>query len=164
VRFDIRHDAARPFLLEIPPGRIEVVGTKFGVDIHEQEAEVEVFEGRVRIIGRAGHGPVDVLAGQKTRITHDGVIEHPQHVFQRRLLAEVAAIYNGRAAKPLFNVQGTACTHLISGTLDVDNPQTLLNFLRDNPGFVVTARAQTVEIRASTDVAPFSPCSSALKR
>lgn len=60
------HDAARPFLVETPQGRLRALGTRFSVRLAEDHARVAVFEGAVEVSPR--HGAARVLkAGEQTR-------------------------------------------------------------------------------------------------
>lgn len=59
--FSVVHDASRPFELEIGPGRIADLGTRFDVETLQGAARVAVFEGRVGIT--TPHGEVLLTAG-----------------------------------------------------------------------------------------------------
>ena len=47
ARFDVRHDAARPFEVHTPHGTMVALGTSFSVDRLAQASELRVFSGRV---------------------------------------------------------------------------------------------------------------------
>ncbi|SDD05725.1 FecR family protein [Sphingomonas sp. YR710] len=60
--FQIRHDSARPFRLEVGDNRVEDVGTVFNVVHDADEVRVAVAEGKV--IYNPGRAPVALDAGQ----------------------------------------------------------------------------------------------------
>lgn len=47
ARFDVRHDAARPFAVHTPHGTMVALGTSFSVDRLAEASELRVFSGRV---------------------------------------------------------------------------------------------------------------------
>lgn len=49
ARFEVRHDAARPFAVSTPEGQMVALGTNFGVDRGVGHSELRVFRGRVRL-------------------------------------------------------------------------------------------------------------------
>jgi transmembrane sensor len=59
--FSVVHDASRPFEIEIGPGRIADLGTRFHVETLQGAARIAVFEGRVGI--KTPHGEVLLTAG-----------------------------------------------------------------------------------------------------
>lgn len=60
------HDASgRGFFIEVPQGRIQALGTRFSVRLHDERAEVAVYEHQVRLTPR--HGQALLLdAGQQS--------------------------------------------------------------------------------------------------
>jgi transmembrane sensor len=59
--FSVVHDVSRPFEVEIGPGRIADLGTRFHVETLQGAARIAVFEGRVGI--KTPHGEVLLTAG-----------------------------------------------------------------------------------------------------
>lgn len=49
ARFEVRHDAARPFAVSTPEGQMVALGTNFSVDRGEGVSELRVYRGRVRL-------------------------------------------------------------------------------------------------------------------
>ncbi|WP_294235593.1 FecR domain-containing protein [uncultured Sphingomonas sp.] len=49
ARFEVRHDAARPFAVSTPEGQMVALGTNFSVDRGAGHSELRVFRGRVRL-------------------------------------------------------------------------------------------------------------------
>lgn len=63
ARFDVAHDADRPFEVRTPVARMTAIGTSFTVDRLSGAAELRVFEGRVRL-DVPSQGPLVLTAGQ----------------------------------------------------------------------------------------------------
>ncbi len=49
ARFEVRHDAARPFAVSTPEGQMVALGTNFSVDRGAGTSELRVYRGRVRL-------------------------------------------------------------------------------------------------------------------
>ncbi len=47
--FDVAHDAAKPFLIDIGPEQVRVIGTKFDIRRGDSSVQVSVLEGIVRV-------------------------------------------------------------------------------------------------------------------
>jgi transmembrane sensor len=62
ARFEVRHDAARPFSVSTPEGQMVALGTNFSVDRGAEHSELRVFRGRVRL----------TVAGQPAVVVTDG--------------------------------------------------------------------------------------------
>jgi transmembrane sensor len=60
--FTVTHDAARPFEIEIGPGRVVDLGTRFDVEKLQDAVRVAVYEGRVGI--KTAHGEMVLGAGR----------------------------------------------------------------------------------------------------
>jgi transmembrane sensor len=60
--FTVTHDASRPFEIEIGPGRVVDLGTRFDVEKLPDAVRVAVFEGRVGV--KTAHGEVVLGAGR----------------------------------------------------------------------------------------------------
>ncbi|MBO9726208.1 MAG: FecR domain-containing protein [Novosphingobium sp.] len=63
ARFDVRHDAARPFEVRTPGAAMTALGTSFSVDRLSDAAELRVFSGRVAMAAR-GQAPLVVPGRQ----------------------------------------------------------------------------------------------------
>lgn len=72
ARFDVAHDAARPFEVRTPVATMVALGTSFTVDRLTNAAELRVFEGRVRLDVAGTEAPV-LSAGQWALVTPRGV-------------------------------------------------------------------------------------------
>lgn len=58
VRFDVSHDASRPFEVHTPLATMVALGTSFSVDHLSSASELRVFSGRVQLDGRDGRSLV----------------------------------------------------------------------------------------------------------
>jgi ferric-dicitrate binding protein FerR (iron transport regulator) len=71
--FTVASDPARPFRVRLPSGDIEVLGTRFDVQSRDQNLEVAVVEGQVRV---QAHGArLDLEANEVARVPREGVPE-----------------------------------------------------------------------------------------
>lgn len=72
ARFDVAHDADRPFEVNTPMARMVALGTSFTVDRLTAASELRVFEGRVRL-DVPDRGSIVVAAGHWALVSEAGV-------------------------------------------------------------------------------------------
>ncbi|MEP9402375.1 FecR family protein [Sphingomonas silueang] len=72
ARFDVRHDADRPFRVHVGDTTMTALGTVFSAERLTGSSELRVFRGRVRL-DVPGQAPVVVDAGRYARIGADGI-------------------------------------------------------------------------------------------
>lgn len=72
ARFDVAHDADRPFEVHTPMARMVALGTSFTVDRLTSASELRVFEGRVRL-DVPGRESIVVAAGHWALVSEAGV-------------------------------------------------------------------------------------------
>lgn len=65
--FDVSHDVDRPFIVQADFGRAEVLGTRFALDVIDDQIELLVHEGRVRF-GRGADEGSDIIATRGRRV------------------------------------------------------------------------------------------------
>ena len=70
--FTVAHEASRPFEVEVGPGRVTDLGTRFDVEVTQGAARVAVLEGRVGV--STPHGSVSLVAGSGGGYNRDGVL------------------------------------------------------------------------------------------
>jgi transmembrane sensor len=63
--FSIVHDAAHPFSVAANGGRVDDVGTAFGVAVGQGRATVTVVEGAAQVVGRSGRETVSLSGDQQ---------------------------------------------------------------------------------------------------
>ena len=173
--FKVARDASRPFLVRTPSAVIQAVGTQFNVYRRGGDTTVSVIEGTVRIepVSAAGgamrqaasaaaaQGAALFSAGEEARIVASGALSRaPSDVAaatawrQRRLifkgnaLAEIADEFNRYNRGVQIRIEGEALrARRYGGTFDADDPQSLVDFLRPQPGLQI--REEGAEIRIS---------------
>ncbi|WP_420139632.1 FecR family protein [Sphingomonas sp.] len=64
--FEVRHDPARPFTVQLDGARLVDLGTRFNVTRSATETDVEVSEGAVQYV--AAGQQIDLAAGQRLRV------------------------------------------------------------------------------------------------
>lgn len=73
ARFDVAHDATRPFTVRTPMADMTALGTSFTVDRLTDASELRVFEGRVQL-DVPGKKPLVITAGQWVLVSKAGVL------------------------------------------------------------------------------------------
>lgn len=137
--FDIKHDAAHPFVVEVGPHRITDLGTKFVIRESGERVDVSLLEGRARIdapdaqdkIHSAVLTPGDVAVATSTslsvrktptrRIENDLAWRTGLLIFNNTTLGEAADAFNryNRRKLVIENPQTAALT--IDGTFHTNN-------------------------------------------
>ena len=74
--FDVRHDASRPFRVDVGGVRIEDIGTQFVARHYASDSQVEVAvrEGAVRVLAVSSNNTVELHAGQAASVDSTGHI------------------------------------------------------------------------------------------
>lgn len=67
ARFEVAHDASRPFSVQAAQARFTALGTNFSVDQLPDAAELRVYRGRVRV-DQPGRAPIVVTGGEWVRV------------------------------------------------------------------------------------------------
>ena len=142
IRLDVRHDPARPFVVETAFGRVEVLGTLFSVSVRDDRLRVAVARGRVAV--SAGQAPQTVLeAGEALAIGRAGLAERTRVraesvgawregwlVFQATPLPEVVARWNDYLAQPLRLADDAALHSLrLTGSFPLRDPAAFVDNL-----------------------------------
>lgn len=73
ILVDVAHDAQRPFVVETPQGRLQALGTRFVVRREPEATVLSMIASRVSVQAAQGGERVRVDAGQRVRITPQGV-------------------------------------------------------------------------------------------
>ncbi|MGE8627518.1 FecR family protein [Achromobacter denitrificans] len=66
--FDVARDPARPFVVEVGSGSVQVLGTAFEVQRLPDGLRVNVARGHVRVLPADGAPPVELFPGQSVRL------------------------------------------------------------------------------------------------
>ena len=162
--FQIRHDAAHPFVVVAGNGRITDIGTKFSVRRDADNIEVALVEGRARFDAIGGHAqgqsaeltPGDQIVANavsvsKTRKSTEelsrelgwrkGVL-----VFDNLPLADVAASFNRYNRRQLVIAGADVGRLTIVGTFRTDGVARFSRIARDILGLQVTRRNDEIII------------------
>jgi transmembrane sensor len=73
ILVDVAHDTARPFIVETAQGRIQALGTRFVVRRETDATVLSMIASKVSVQAAQGGEKVTVGAGQRVRITPQGI-------------------------------------------------------------------------------------------
>jgi transmembrane sensor len=171
ARFQVAKNAARPFIVATREATVRAVGTVFNVRTGEAITQVAVLEGRVevnadlRVAKSLGHNQPDLLlaAGQRAAVTRQGVeadvgppIERVAAWTERRLvfrgdpLGVVVAEFNRYRTQALVVDDPELAEVRINGVFELDDPASLLTYLRNFESVQVTQGSDGREHLART--------------
>ena len=105
VFFDVAKDAARPFIIQTPSGKVTVLGTQFSVSLATPSPQVTVLEGRVAV-APINTQAVELTANQQLDFQHAAAGKPPLNVNAKDSLAwrQTRFIFKG---EPLAEVTQT---------------------------------------------------------
>ena len=157
ARFQVAKNAARPFIVATREATVRAVGTVFNVRTGEAITQVAVLEGRVEVNAdrnsQPAHGGSELLlaAGQRAAVTRQGVeanvgppIERVAAWTERRLvfrgdpLGAVVAEFNRYRTQALVVDDPALAEVRINGVFELDDPASLLTYLRNFESVQVT--------------------------
>jgi transmembrane sensor len=169
ARFQVAKNAARPFIVATREATVRAVGTVFNVRTGEAITQVAVLEGRVEVNAdtksQPAHGGSDLLlaAGQRAAVTRLGVeadvgppIERVAAWTERRLvfrgdpLGAVVAEFNRYRTQALVVDDPALAGVRINGVFELDDPASLLTYLRNFESVQVTQGSDGREHLART--------------
>jgi transmembrane sensor len=141
--FDIKHDAAHPFVVMASDHRVTDLGTRFFIREDANRVEVALIEGRARLeladgktkpeILTPGHvavataGLTSVSAQPSSVLTNDLGWRNGVLVFRHMTLAEAASEFNRYNVKKLVVVDPAAANAKIDGTFPANNVEAFLD-------------------------------------
>jgi transmembrane sensor len=166
--FDIAHDATRPFEVVVGNHRVIVVGTKFSVKRIGGDIQVNVLEGRVKIIpikaateGSAlremkmlSAGEIAMISGSAELVTsrsHERVVESLSWregvlLFDQDTIGDAAAEFNRYNIKKIVVRDPQVRVATISGRFQAGNVDAFTRLLGRAYGFEIRQTADGVEI------------------
>lgn len=173
--FQVAKNARRPFIVHVNDTQVRAVGTQFDVYRKPSATIVTVIEGRVAILptsntetaGAAPSAPVTAAApsaiflgageqltvGPKTAPKPHAINPNTatawtqrQLIFENASLNEVAEEFNRYSARTIIVETGNFDTFHISGTYSSTNPESLLRFLRVQPGIKLVESDSEIRI------------------
>jgi transmembrane sensor len=165
--FFVAKDAQRPFIVDVPNGSAQALGTTFNVHRGPDEAMVTVLEGVVEVKPpnwRDGSAAM-LKAGTQVALTYDGRVgsvrrANPQEIvswqsgriiFIDRTLRSVVADLNRYSSKPVTLAANHAAELRISGNIDLHHidswlrglqPAFGLELVENEHGLVLLSRAE----------------------
>lgn len=163
--FQVKKDAARPFIVISSGTRVQAVGTQFDVYRKVTGTVVTVVEGRVavtadRAVAGGAEAPIVLSAGEQLIVTPQ-TTPHPARidvaaatawtqgklVFDETPLSEAVAEFNRYNPRQMIIEDASLADYHIRGKFEAGDPDRLLQFLRDR--FDADVREQGDEIRIS---------------
>jgi transmembrane sensor len=156
--FQIKHDAAHPFVVTAGNSRVVDLGTKFTVRTETDRVEVALVEGRARIEPLVGNAPTriatlspgDVAVAEKDSLRvstlpkrdladdlgwRRGVL-----IFRRTTLAQAASQFNRYNAHKLIVPDAAVAELQLGGTFQTNNPELFARVARDVLGLRIENR------------------------
>ncbi len=154
ARFDVVHDAARPFLVDTDESRVVAHGTLFDVGIEDHTVRVTLIEGSVEVRGQGskarGQGAGRFLAPGEELLVRAGSVGAPSRAavtnlawaepmisFDAAPLAEAIAAFNRGSDRAVrLQGEGFAAMH-VSGAFRRDDPRGFADALAASFGLTV---------------------------
>lgn len=173
--FQIERDPERPFRVVASDTVVQAIGTRFNVYRHGGRTEVTVVEGRVSVLRAASDpespvpsagavidvasGPVTLVAGEQVTVSAGGAVarmdiedtgeitawRERRLVFRNDTIAEVAEQFN-RYNRLQIDVSGRIASRQLTGVFDADDPESMLNFLAEEPSIVINRHPDRISI------------------
>lgn len=158
--FSVEHDPSRPFRVITDYAMVQAIGTEFNVYRRQDMTTVAVVTGVVRVSPTNGTAEL-LTAGQVADVHNDGsMTRHPPDEVprqtawrQRKLdfrgtsLSDVAAEFNRFNRVQIQIDDPEIAQRELNGVFNADEPQALLNFLRNDREVLVEDRDELVRIR-----------------
>ena len=162
--FDIKHDAAHPFVVLTGQHRVTDIGTKFEVRTDASHVQVTLFEGSAQFesdnasVTRQNAilvpGDVAVATAQSMRIVRKPTQKlmaelgwrHGVIVFDHTTLADAASEFNRYNRKKLIVTDPKVAKLTIGGTFQTTNTQQLTQLARDIFGLTIEDRGAEIVI------------------
>jgi len=158
--FDVAHDAAHPFTVEMGKRRVEVLGTAFNILNHDGRFSIAVERGIVAVNTDRGGRAVRLVAGQAidqvgdaapvlSKVAADQVAVWRQGVlvYRDRPLSAVADDLSRYFAKPVVLSASAKALHF-TGALRIGDEAVMLKQLQDFAPIQVEASKQEVRLNA----------------
>lgn len=171
AHFQVRKDAARPFIVTASGVEVKAVGTAFSVGLGEAAVEIVVTEGRVAVAGPNHAGgtwsPPTIDAGERATVVLTAsapvapqvqpmaVSELNQRLawrvprldFDRTPLREALALFNRYGSVQLMLDNPALGALEVSGAVKADDTESLLMLLRNEFGISAEKRGEEIHLR-----------------
>jgi transmembrane sensor len=168
--FEVAKNKLRPFVVHVGDTQVRAVGTQFDVYRRRTGTIVTVVEGKVSVdlVGSAETSappptleatPIVVTGGEQLTVSHN-IVAKPrpvnpnsatawtrrQLIFDNASLGEVAEEFNRYSTRPIIVESRALDTFHVSGTYSLSNPESLLRFLRVQPGIKLIETDREIRI------------------
>jgi transmembrane sensor len=157
ARFEVRHDATRPFAVTTPEGQMVALGTNFSVDRGAGHSELRVYRGRVRltvpgqaaVVVTGGHW---AEAGAGRIVVHDFDIARYQGWQDRWLsgdrirLGDAVARLGRYSARPIRLADPALTEETFNGRFRLDTPVESLTLIGALFDLSVRDDGQTIHV------------------
>lgn len=172
ARFEVAHDAARPFIVEAGEGRVIAHGTVFDVAIEGKMVRVALVDGSVEVRGlpaqRLGRDPARFLSPGEQLLVGDGQVGAPSPAnpaalswaatmisFEDIPLGEAIAAFNRSGGRPVRLADQATKSRGLSGAFRRDDPRAFANALAASFGLEVMEETDgSLVLRAPATEAP----------
>jgi transmembrane sensor len=173
--FEVEHDAQRPFRVHTDTSIVEAVGTQFDVRVFDHKTIVSVVEGTVRVITPKIEGlaegtiqmsaPARLQAGEGATVDAEGDVKltpkvnvaavsawkQQRLIFTGESLKWIADEFNRYNRAPRLTIEGEALqSRRFSGVFNAHSPESLLEYLQQDPSIVFERRNDEIVIREAT--------------
>lgn len=149
--FDVAHNVAKPFIVEMPEGQLRVTGTSFNVDLTGGAADIALLDGSVTLTARHGRGPQTILSpGQQAtlRTAHIsapqgfdadtlGAWRHGKMIFYRTPLLDVLEELGRYHRGGILLVNDRAARLPVTGVFSTDDPAQVADIIAETLGLSV---------------------------
>ena len=162
--FQVKHDAAHPFIVVAGSHRVTDLGTKFLIRRGTDRLEVTLLEGRARFDAPSGpviQTSIDLIPGDHVTVANSTVIVTKQSaqalqntlawrrgllIFDRTTLADAAAEFNRYNREKIVIWDASVARIRIGGTFRADNIGQFVNVTQDVLGLHVSTRGDVTVI------------------
>lgn len=149
--FDVAHDIAQPFVVEMPEGSLRVTGTRFNVDLTQDVADIALVEGAVTLVARnAPDMPTNLSAGHRASV-RTGSVSAPQTfdiesrtawrsgrmIFYRTPLSEVLAELGRYQRGGIVLMNDRAASLPVTGAFSTEDPAEVTDIIAETLGLSV---------------------------
>lgn len=173
--FEVEHDARRPFRVHTETSVVEAVGTQFDVRVLGHKTIVSVVEGAVRVLTpnieappegtihvsvparlQAGEGAtVDAEGGikitPKVNVAAVSAWKQQRLIFTGESLQWIADEFNRYNRAPRLTIEGEALrSRRFNGVFNAHSPESLLEYLQQDPSIAIERRDDEIVIRETT--------------
>lgn len=149
--FDVETDSARPFVVDMPSGRLSVTGTRFNVDLTQKSADIALVEGSVTLAARDMLDSTARLSAGQQATLHPARIEPPQSfdaesrvawrsgrmIFYRTALSDVLAELGRYQRGRIVLMNDDAALMPVTGAFSTDDPAEATDIIAETLGLTV---------------------------